>query len=78
MDQESRTAHVLVGLDARRWADSSERILRARDNIDKLVASAKGQDFVDRMLESLPRLGPSGNGARGGADEKAICALCAP
>lgn len=53
---------------------ASERILRARDNIDKLLASTKGQDFVDRMLESLPRLGNSGASAQsGGSDAKSIC-----
>ncbi|BEJ13516.1 hypothetical protein CspHIS471_0306900 [Cutaneotrichosporon sp. HIS471] len=42
--------------------DFCQRLLKARDNIDKLLAAAKGKEFVDRMLESLPRLGAPNGG----------------
>ncbi|GMK56583.1 hypothetical protein CspeluHIS016_0304230 [Cutaneotrichosporon spelunceum] len=42
--------------------DFCQRLLKARDNIDQLLASTKGQEFVDRMIESLPRLGAPDGG----------------
>ncbi|KLT45850.1 hypothetical protein CC85DRAFT_86895 [Cutaneotrichosporon oleaginosum] len=54
--------------DPKEWAqnralyDFCKRLLKARDNIDRLLVSTKGQEFVDRMLESLPHIGTS-NGA---------------
>lgn len=53
----------------------SQRLLKARENIDKLLVSTKGQEFVDRMIESLPRLGaPNGTSKVAPSDDvKAVC-----
>lgn len=77
MAEEPCSLRLLVGRSVLHALTFSKRILKARDNIDKLLVSTKGQEFVDRMIESLPRLGaPTGATKVGPSnDVKAVCEL---